>query len=201
MPCGEARYLEHEPRIASRSASPDLRQPLARAAARRRWARDHLRASGDHLGPRAGGHAVSRRCARLARASAWACRCHSSGLEPVAGRPGRCRDSERACSGRGVAHPHPAGSESVRVDCIISSGMSAGCGSDLPVRRSAHSKTDPSVTVNPPDRPIHRARSGTPMVRAWSAGAVLPIVVLLAQPAHRTESLIGAAVSGEQRCE
>src|SRR5258708_17577198 len=42
--------------------------------------------------------------------------------------------------------------------------------------------------------------SGAPMVRAWRAGAVL-LIVLPAQPAHRTKSVIGAAVSGEQRCE
>src|SRR5258708_33404804 len=41
---------------------------------------------------------------------------------------------------------------------------------------------------------------GAPMVRAWGAGAVL-LIVLLAQPAHRTKSVIGAAVYGEQRRE
>jgi hypothetical protein len=42
----------------------------------------------------------------------------------------------------------------------ISLGMSAAGRPDQYRCRSAHSKSDPSVTVTPPDRPTHRARAG-----------------------------------------
>jgi len=48
---------------------------------------------------------------------------------------------------------------------------------------------------------VDRDSASVAMVRAWHAGAVVLIVVLLAQPAHRTKSMIGAVVSGGQQCE